>query len=183
MSSEYDTLYSFLEKLIIQNKQSNQNQNQIVTPISISAVFPSPPNTPIPSVSTAPLIMSPLIPSTLIPSTLIPSTPVKRGRGRPAGSKTKPRQKCQACFRSFPFDIFEKHHKRSKICKKFYELEKRPPVLEKPIHQLIIDALEKATSTEDRCRFCEEKIEDMKKHMTESQLCNRLAYATFKTIF
>jgi len=181
MSSEYDTLYSFLEKLIIQNKQSNQNQ--IVTPISISAVFPSPPNAPIPSVSTAPLIVSPLIPSTLIPSTLIPSTPVKRGRGRPAGSKTKPRQKCQACFRSFPFDIFEKHHKRSKICKKFYELEKRPPVLEKPIHQLIIDALEKATSTEDRCRFCEEKIEDMKKHMTESQLCNRLAYATFKTIF
>ena len=172
MSSEYDTLYSFLEKLIIQNKQSNQNQ--IITPISISAVFPSPP---------IDIVPTPLIPSTLIPSTLIPSTPVKRGRGRPTGSKTKPRQKCQACFRSFPFDIFDKHLKRSKICKKFYELEKRPPVLEKPIHQLIIDALEKATSTEDRCRFCEEKIEDMKKHMTESQLCNRLAYATFKTIF
>jgi hypothetical protein len=144
MSSEYDTLYSFLENLIVQH---NTNEE---TPLQISAV--------------------------------VPDHIEKRKRGRPHGSKTKPKQRCQACFTGFHVERFEKHLTKSKACKKFYDMEIRPPILERPIHELIIDALDNATSVNHKCRFCEVEVVNMKEHMIDSQICNRLAYSVFKTL-
>jgi len=113
-------------------------------------------------------------------SAIVPDTILHRKRGRPPGSKNKKKQTCQACFQQIPTKQFMRHCTASPACKTFYAMEIRPPILEKPIHQLIIEALETATSVGDRCRFCNIPIDDMKQHMIQSQVCNRLAYAAFK---
>ena len=104
---------------------------------------------------------------------------IAKKRGRPAGSKTKVKQECEACLQKFHTDRFEKHIK-NKACAMFYSLAEKPPVLQKPIHEIIIETLDKATFNKKKCRFCHSQIANMKLHLTESQVCNRLAYAEFK---
>ena len=160
MSSEYDTLYSFLEGLLKNNPiqpeaiQNETIQNEIIQPLTISAIIPE--------------------------EIILPNHVPGRKPGRPPGSKNKTKLRCMACFKTFHNDRLDKHIKKSKVCTLFYQLPTRPPALQQPIHQLIIDALDKATAIGDRCRFCEITITDMKQHMTDSMVCNRLAYAEFK---
>jgi hypothetical protein len=104
---------------------------------------------------------------------------ISKKRGRPAGSKTKIKQECEACLQKFHTDRFEKHIK-NKACALFYTLDEKPPILQKPIHELIIEALDKATFNKKKCRFCNSQIANMKLHLTESHVCNRLAYLEFK---
>jgi hypothetical protein len=109
----------------------------------------------------------------------------KKGRGRPPGSKNIEKLECTACLEKFhPKKIkkYEKHCASSVACKKFLALAEKPPILKAPIHQLIINTLEKATSDGTKCRFCEKTITDMKEHMTISQVCNRMAYQEFKKL-
>jgi hypothetical protein len=107
---------------------------------------------------------------------------VKRGRGRPPGSRNKEKVECQACLKKFQTDKIEEHYDTSIACKKFNALPEKPPALEIPIHQLIINAMDQATCIGVRCAFCEIEITDMKKHMTESYVCNRMAYSAFKVL-
>jgi hypothetical protein len=107
---------------------------------------------------------------------------VKRGRGRPPGSRNKEKVECQACLKKFQTDKIEEHYDTSIACKKFNALPEKPPALEIPIHQLIINAMDQATCIGVRCAFCEMEITDMKKHMTESYVCNRMAYSAFKVL-
>jgi len=107
---------------------------------------------------------------------------VKRGRGRPPGSKNKEKVECQACLKKFQTDKIEEHYDTSIACKKFNALPEKPPALEIPIHQLIINAMDQATCIGSHCAFCEIEITDMKKHMTESYVCNRMAYTAFKVL-
>ena len=144
MSSEYDTLYSFLENLIV-NKSTTEE------PIVLSAIIPDHAET------------------------------IVKKRGRPHGSKTK-KMRCTACMEKFHIDTLIIHQQTSVACKKFLALDKKPPIVAYPIHQLIINALEEVTTDHDRCCFCESVIVDMKAHMTESQVCNRMAYVEFKKI-
>jgi hypothetical protein len=153
MSSEYDTLYSLLENLI------RNPTNEIVQPITISAIIPD---------------IKDKEPSDILKPI------VKRKPGRPPGSKNKVKTRCQACFKTFYMNKFDKHVKRTIVCRKFYELTDKPPIIKKPIHELIIDTLDTVTCIENRCRFCEIVIQDMKEHMAISYVCNRLAYAEFK---
>ena len=118
----------------------------------------------------APITISAIIPE-------IEAMPKKRGR--PHGSKTK-KVRCLACMEKFHIDTIGLHQNTSIACKKFNALEDKPPIVAYPIHQLIINTLEEVTINEDRCCFCESVIIDMKQHMTESQVCNRMAYAEFK---
>jgi len=107
---------------------------------------------------------------------------VKRGRGRPAGSRNKEKVECQACLKKFQTDKIDEHYNTSIACKKFNTLPEKPPALDIPIHQLIINTMDQATCVGSRCAFCEIEITDMKKHMTESYVCNRMAYVAFKTL-
>ena len=43
--------------------------------------------------------------------------------------------------------------------------------------------MDQATCVGSQCAFCEIEITDMKKHMTESYVCNRMAYVAFNTAF
>jgi len=107
---------------------------------------------------------------------------VKRGRGRPPGSKNKEKVECQACLKKFQTDKIDEHYDMSIACKKFNTLPEKPPALDIPIHQLIINAMDQATCVGAHCAFCEIEITDMKKHMTESYVCNRMAYSAFKVL-
>ena len=107
----------------------------------------------------------------------------KRGRGRPPGSKNKEKVECQACLKKFQTDKIDEHYNTSIACKKFNMLTEKPPTLDIPIHQLIINAMDQATCVGTQCAFCEIEITDMKKHMTESYVCNRMAYVAFNTAF
>jgi hypothetical protein len=110
----------------------------------------------------------------------------KKGPGRPPGSKNIEKLQCIACLQKFHpkyMKQYETHCITSVACKKFIALAEQPPILKAPIHQLIIDTLEKATSTGIACRFCEQTINDMKEHMTTSHVCNRMAYQEFKKLF
>ena len=118
----------------------------------------------------APITISAIIPE-------IEAMPKKRGR--PHGSKTK-KTRCLACMEKFHIDTLGLHQDTSIACKKFNALEEKPPIVAYPIHQLIITALDNATTVGTTCRFCETVIIDIKQHMTESQVCNRMAYAEFK---
>ena len=114
------------------------------------------------------------------------TTEKKRGRGRPPGSRNIEKLQCAACLQKFhpkKSKQYETHCTTSVPCRKFNALEEKPPILKAPIHQLIIDTLEKATSTGIACRFCEQTINDMKEHMLQSQVCNRMAYQEFKKLF
>jgi hypothetical protein len=109
----------------------------------------------------------------------------KRGRGRPPGSKNIEKLQCLGCLQKFHLTQkkkYEKHCASSIACKKFAVLPEKPPILKKPIYQLIIDTLEQATSYGSMCIFCEKTITDMKEHMTISQVCNRMAYQEFKKL-
>ena len=107
---------------------------------------------------------------------------VKRGRGRPPGSRNKEKVECQACLKKFQTDKIDEHYDMSIACKKFNTLPEKPPALDIPIHQLIINAMDQATCVGAHCAFCEIEITDMKKHMTESYVCNRMAYSAFKVL-
>jgi len=110
----------------------------------------------------------------------------KKGPGRLPGSKNIKKLQCPACLEKFhpkQMKYYETHRETSVACKKFIALAEQPPILKAPIHQLIIDTLEKATSTGIACRFCEQTINDMKEHMITSQACNRMAYQEFKKVF
>ena len=114
------------------------------------------------------------------------TTQKKRGRGRPPGSRNIEKLQCAACLQKFhpkKLKKYNAHCTTSIACNKFSALEEKPPILKAPIHQLIIDALEKATSDGSNCRFCEKNITDMKDHMLKSQVCNRMAYQEFKKLF
>jgi len=100
-------------------------------------------------------------------------------RGRPPGSKTK-MIRCQGCMEKYHIDSIDDHYDTSIACKKFTDMKEKPPIVAYPLHQLIITALEQSTIVDHACRFCEIQIEDIKLHLTQSQVCNRLAYATFK---
>lgn len=110
----------------------------------------------------------------------------RKGPGRPPGSRNIEKLQCTACLQKFhpkKSKQYEIHCTTSIPCRKFIALEEKPPILKAPIHQLIIDTLEKATSTGIACRFCEQTINDMKEHMIQSQVCNRMAYQEFKKLF
>lgn len=102
-------------------------------------------------------------------------------RGRPPGSKNKETTVCQACLKRFHTDKFKKHEETSVACKKFHQLQEKPECVH-PIHQLIIEALDKATHKNNVCNFCEEVITDPKQHFTDSVVCNRMAYDMFKRV-
>lgn len=102
-------------------------------------------------------------------------------RGRPPGSKNKHTTQCQACLKVFRSAKFKKHEEKSVACKKFNQLQHKPALI-RPIHQLIISALDKATHTNHICNFCEEAITNPKQHFTYSIACNRMAYDAFKSI-
>ena len=151
MSSEYDTLYSLLENLIVTHQPETSAE-----PMSLSIVLPE-----------EPIVK-------------------KRKPGRPPGSKNIEKLRCAACLKKFlpkKRKQYENHCATSAACIAFSALEEKPPILKKPIHELIIDALEHATSDGSRCRFCENEIADMKDHMVTSQACNRMAYYEFKKLF
>ena len=121
-------------------------------------------------------------------SVVLPEDPAanKRKPGRPPGSRNIEKLQCAACLQKFhpkKLKQYEIHCTTSVPCRKFIALEEKPPILKAPIHQLIIDTLEKATSTGIACRFCEQTINDMKEHMLQSQVCNRMAYQEFKKLF
>lgn len=107
---------------------------------------------------------------------------VKRRRGRPAGTKNKEKKECQACLKKFQIDKIDEHYDMSIACKKFNTLPEKPPALDIPIHQLIINTMDQVTCVGLHCAFCEIEITDMKKHMTESYVCNRMAYTAFKAL-
>ena len=157
MSSEYDKLYSFLEELIAKNKTDNSNNSEVLD-------------------STEFLESADALESA---NALEPLHNEPKKRGRPAGSKTRIKQECEACLQKFHTERFEKHIK-NKACALFYTLDEKPPVLQKPVHEIIIDALDKATFNKKKCRFCNSQIANMKLHLTESPVCNRLAYIEFK---
>lgn len=121
-------------------------------------------------------------------SLVLPEEPAtnKRKPGRPPGSRNIEKLQCAACLKKFlPKKIkqYETHCATSAACIAFSALEEKPPILKKPIHELIIDALENATSDGTKCRFCKNEITDMKDHMVTSQACNRMAYHEFKKLF
>ena len=157
MSSEYDKLYSFLEELIAKNKTDNSNNLEVLD-------------------STEFLDSTYALESA---DALEPLHNEPKKRGRPAGSKTRIKQECEACLQKFHTERFEKHIK-NKACALFYTLDEKPPVLQKPVHEIIIDALDKATFNKKKCRFCNSQIANMKLHLTESPVCNRLVYIEFK---
>ena len=157
MASEYDKLYSLLQNLIIaQHPETNTE------PVSLSIVL------------------------TEDQLDVTNHVTKKKGPGRPPGSRNIQKLQCAACLQKFhpkKMKKYEKHCTTSTACKKFAMLEEQPPILKAPIHQLIIDALEKATTNESKCRFCEKDIKDMKDHMVTSQVCNRMSYQEFKKLF
>ena len=108
--------------------------------------------------------------------------PLKRGAGRPPGSKNKEKIDCQACLKKFQKDKIDEHYNISIACKKFNTLIDKPPILQLPIHQLIINTMDKVTYIDSRCAFCEIEITDIKQHMIDSDVCNRMAYVAFKTL-
>jgi hypothetical protein len=103
----------------------------------------------------------------------------------------KPEIKCAACSKTFTVDnSLKRHYKRSPACVKWIEKEEKAKDvnLEKGIHLIIIDLLEKAVGCPDnrlKCRWCETTFintGNTNKHLNTSKVCNLMAYQEFKRL-
>jgi hypothetical protein len=97
---------------------------------------------------------------------------------------------CSACMKIFSSDTSLKHHHyKNPACIKWISSpEKLEHIsLDKGVHMVITDLLEKAVSKEGtlECKFCDSRFvsrSNLHKHFNSATICNQLAYYEFKNL-
>lgn len=97
--------------------------------------------------------------------------------------------KCEACSRTYTIKTsLTRHLKNSKMCVEWISNKAEPVKLERGLHLVIDDILDKSVSESSKleCRWCKSTFTNRgnhHKHYNTATICNQLAYQEFKKIF
>lgn len=121
---------------------------------------------------------------------IMPKSMKKKKRGKGIRNRKKGIFQCKICLKSFPLESrYVGHFDKSDVCKKMVlsANQEKFPILNRPIHMLVHDWLEKVITGEKnlQCRYCNVTFINKgnhHKHFYTAFACNLAAYHEFKKL-
>ena len=121
---------------------------------------------------------------------IMPKSMKKKKRGKGIRNRKKGVFQCKLCLKSFPLESrYVEHFNKSEVCKKMVMSANQEefPILNRPIHMLVHDWLEKVITGEKnlQCRYCNVTFINKgnhHKHFYTAFACNIAAYHEFKKL-